>query len=313
MDLQLLKDIKEGRRLLALVLLILGIGLITSLLGILFVIPFVEGPVFEAIEKMALLETPGQINLMKYFQMVSQMAFFVLPALAFGFFSTRNIREFFQLQRFPGPIILILGLVIILVSNPFNEWLILQNNHIGFPSFLSGIENRMRESELKAAQVTNIFLEMGNWSDYLINLLMIGVLAALGEELLMRGVLQPVFIKVFKNAHVGIWMAAFVFSFIHFQFFGFFARLFLGAILGYFFYFSQNLWVSIIAHFFNNAFALTWVFITKVPIYQSDGQIVPTHESSPLLVMLSLVLVIVGLAGFRLMAKRSRQRDIASE
>ncbi len=309
----MLKDIKDGRRLLALVLLILGIGLITSLLGILFIVPFVEGPVFEAIEKMALLETPGQINLMKYFQMVSQMAFFVLPALAFGFLSNRNIREFFQLQRFPGPIILILGLVIIMVSNPFNEWLIRQNNNISFPAFLSGLESWMRESELKAAQVTNVFLEMENWNDYLINLLMIGVLAALGEELLMRGVLQPVFIKIFKNAHVGIWMAAFVFSFIHFQFFGFFARLFLGAILGYFFYYSQNLWVPIIAHFFNNAFAVTYVFITKVPIYQSDGQIVPTQESSPYLVMLSLVVVIAGLAGFRFLAKRNRQRDIVSE
>jgi len=207
----------------------------------------------------------------------------------------------------------ILGIVVIMVSNPFNEWLILQNNQISFPSFLSGLENWMRQSEIQAAQVTNVFLEMENWNDYLINLLMIGVLAALGEELLMRGVLQPVFIKVFKNAHVGIWMAAFVFSFIHFQFFGFFARLFLGAILGYFFYYSKNLWVPIIAHFFNNAFAVTYVFITKVPIYQSDGQIVPTHESSPWLVLISLALVFAGLVGFWHMYKGKRQDDLFSE
>ena len=37
------------------------------------------------------------------------------------------------------------------------------------------------------------------------------------------------------------------------QFFGFIPRFLLGALLGYLFYYSRNLWMPVIAHFMNNA------------------------------------------------------------
>ena len=51
-----------------------------------------------------------------------------------------------------------------------------------------------------------------------------------------------------KNSHIAIWLTALIFSFIHFQFQGFFPRLFLGAGLGYLFVWTRNLWIPIIAH-----------------------------------------------------------------
>jgi len=49
-----------------------------------------------------------------------------------------------------------------------------------------------------------------------------------------------------------------VFSLIHFQFYGFFPRLFLGALFGYLFLWSGNIWVPILAHVVNNGlFVLT--------------------------------------------------------
>jgi len=46
---------------------------------------------------------------------------------------------------------------------------------------------------------------------------------------------------------------AFIFSVVHFQFYGFFPRLVLGALLGYLFLYTRNLWVPIVVHFINNA------------------------------------------------------------
>ena len=83
-----------------------------------------------------------------------------------------------------------------------------------------------------------------------------GLIAALSEEFFFRGILQQMFIKNRVNAHVAIIITAILFSAFHLQFFGFLPRLFLGIILGYLYYITQNLWVSITAHFFNNAFAI---------------------------------------------------------
>jgi len=43
------------------------------------------------------------------------------------------------------------------------------------------------------------------------------------------------------------------FSIIHFQFYGFLPRLLLGALLGYLFLYTQNLWIPVTFHFINNA------------------------------------------------------------
>ena len=58
--------------------------------------------------------------------------------------------------------------------------------------------------------------------------------------------------KTLRNDDVAIWVTAFLFSMMHMQFEGFIPRFLLGAILGYLFSWSRNLWVPIAAHFFFN-------------------------------------------------------------
>jgi hypothetical protein len=96
---------------------------------------------------------------------------------------------------------------------------------------------------------------------------------AICEEMIFRGGLQRTFIRWFKNPHVAIWTSAFIFSSIHFQFFGFFPRFFLGAMFGYFYFWTSNLWYTIFAHFLNNAYAVTvmWYFQrNNLPIEKAD-------------------------------------------
>jgi membrane protease YdiL (CAAX protease family) len=67
-------------------------------------------------------------------------------------------------------------------------------------------------------------------------------------------------ISLMRNAFAGIFITSVIFSAIHFSYYGFLPRLFLGLMLGYIFYFSRNIWLNIIAHFLNNAYPLTAMY-----------------------------------------------------
>jgi len=53
-----------------------------------------------------------------------------------------------------------------------------------------------------------------------------------------------------------------IFSLAHFSFYGFLSRIFLGLVLGALFYYSGKLWLSILAHFINNALAITLLYLS---------------------------------------------------
>ena len=92
----------------------------------------------------------------------------------------------------------------------------------------------------------------------IVNILIIGVGAGVAEEILFRGCFQRLLVTGGINHHVAIWCVAFIFSAIHFQFFGFVPRMLLGAYFGYLMYWSKSVWIPAIAHTLNN----TMVVIT---------------------------------------------------
>jgi membrane protease YdiL (CAAX protease family) len=100
--------------------------------------------------------------------------------------------------------------------------------------------------------------------DYIVSLLVLALIPAIFEEMLFRGCLQKIMISLFRNAFAGILITSIIFSAIHFSYYGFLPRLFLGLMLGYIFHFSKNIWLNIIAHFLNNAYPLTAMYaLTK--------------------------------------------------
>lgn len=121
----------------------------------------------------------------------------------------------------------------------------------------SYLESLLKPSEDNLAKMTEVLLSMNSISEYLLMLFVVAILPALGEEFVFRGVVQSQLAKTFKNIHVGIWTSAFVFSFIHFQFYGFLPRMLLGAFFGYLLVHTGSIWSSVLAHFVNNAMAVT--------------------------------------------------------
>ena len=147
------------------------------------------------------------------------------------------------------------------------EW----NKGMELPSFLASMEEMMRQMEESAKEVTDQFLNTSSVGMMFVNLFVIALLPAVGEEMMFRGWLQRVLGKS-VNYHTAIWVSAFVFSAIHFQFYGFIPRMLIGAALGYLYCYTGSLWASIVAHFTNNAVAVISAFLVY-NYYESDRKV----------------------------------------
>ncbi len=285
---RLLKDRKPFVAFLMLLFLVVTVGISVMSIGILLSF-LIHGTAF------VFDTTQAPISQLKYIQVLTQIAFFIAPALVYAFLMQKDILGFFHLKKSPSLLLLLIVCLLILVSMPFNDWLIYINKQIHLPDTMAALENWMIAAEERANTLMIRFLQMHTVGDYIINLLVIGVVASISEELLMRGALQPLFSRWIGNVHWGIWITAFIFSFIHLQFYGFFARMFLGAVLGYLYVYTSNLWVPILAHFFNNGAAVTFVYLTGQSPNQTQSLFESTGQSLWFVVLGSFVMVILGL------------------
>jgi membrane protease YdiL (CAAX protease family) len=136
------------------------------------------------------------------------------------------------------------------------------------------------------------FVSVDTIGGLMLNLFMIAGLAALGEELLFRSIIQTSLIKICKNAHVGILIASAIFSFIHFEFYGFVPRLILGMLLGYMFYFSGSIWIPMLMHFLNNGTVVLIYFLNNKGITNID---VDTFGQTSIPVLIVSIVVMIAL------------------
>jgi len=192
--------------------------------------------------------------------------FFIIPALAFGLIIYRSkLLSGLDLNTNPGITLGVLGIVFLIAAYPLVNLSFIVNEAIPLPEWAKSFENQA-EDTLKA------ILAMDTPIIFLINLVVIGILPGIGEELIFRGILQKQIGLMLKNPVVGIWIAAFIFSAIHLQFEGFLPRFVLGAVLGYLYYWTGNLWVPIIAHAFNNGVQVLMIYVTDIDISTIDQQ-----------------------------------------
>ena len=157
------------------------------------------------------------------------------------------------------PMVLVLGLV--LAFMPVNSMVMEWNINLDFGPISPTFQEWAYTKEEELRELTEYLTRFESIGGLLGGLFVIAVLPAVGEELVFRGIVQRRLYTLVSNPHVAIWLAAFIFSAIHLQFFGFFPRLLLGALFGYIYYWSGNLWYAIFAHFVNNGFTLVMLYL----------------------------------------------------
>ena len=232
------------------------------------------------------LQNEKTVYALKFLQGWSAVGIFVLPPFLFAYLGGNSL-SFNAVSRHQ----LMLTAVIMLFAMPLINAMSIWNEQLQLPIFLESVELWMREAEAKAMKITEAFLTVNTGLGLAVNILIIAIIPALGEELLFRGVIQKELSKWSGKIHLSIWITAFLFSAIHMQFLGFFPRFIIGGLLGYMFFWSGSIWLPILAHFVNNATAVILSFMVTNGRLTKDVETIGVNEGQTSMVLISLASV----------------------
>lgn len=235
----------------------------------------------------------NEIKALKLIQFFSAIGLFIVPSFVYAKMTTQQPFSELGLIKTISFKEIALVFLIMLTATPFLSLTIALNEAISFPAYLQEIEQWMKQSEQQAMELTKTFLTMNNMVEFLFVFLIVAIIPALGEELLFRGVLQKLLQNWMKKPHLSIWVTAIIFSALHMQFYGFLPRMLLGVLFGYLYYWSNTLWLPILAHLFNNGSVVVASYIYPEKI--NDTEIVSLSENETtqfLLAILSLIFTV---------------------
>lgn len=202
----------------------------------------------------------GDVTQMKVGQGISSALIFIAPPLILYACTRHQPMRKIGFRQPNSAWMLLIGVALMFVSLPLTNLLTTWNEKMNFGEAFESLEALLKQLEETAGDLTEQMLQVDSIGGLLFNLLIIALIPAIGEELTFRGVLQQALTRK-MNVHVAVFLTAFIFSFIHFQFYGFLPRMFLGLLLGYLFYYSGSLWTSILMHFVNNGAAVVVAYL----------------------------------------------------
>lgn len=239
----------------AILLCLCGVGLLVgAFVSIPIALSYLHVPYTEL--RNALLKEEN-VNLSRMLQFITTFFFMTLPALIFARIINRRPFQYIGFnnavsgkQVFIIIVIVIIGLILGGALSELNAMIPISKS---LETYFKSLEGEYDKEVFAIANMKTVH-------DYIISLIIIALLPAMFEEMLFRGSLQPIMIKLAGNAVAGILITSILFSALHGSYYGFLPRMALGLILGYIFYFSKNLWLSITFHFFNNALGITQMY-----------------------------------------------------
>jgi hypothetical protein len=203
-------------------------------------------------------------NFIRLANLFSHLFTFTAPAIILAvLLYKKQWFRFFKFDRFPGANMLMMGVLFLFAIFVVSQAALWLNQQLPMPSWAS-------EMESSAARIIKGLLVMDSTGELILTIFVVAALPAVGEELIFRGFLQQKLAVSFQNPVLAIWVSGFIFSAFHLQFAGLIPRFFLGVGLGYLFYWSQSLWLPVIAHFLINATQIAGQYLTEEEV-QEEG------------------------------------------
>ncbi len=288
-----------------LIMLFLAANLVAQLVGSAIAV-FASGADFKDLNK--LFEPPFTAQSKRFLYIAQGLSHF-LGFTAFGLFFIKIIDQENISSHFTGKNLSASGILLVIFMTfsfmLFNSIVIEWNMNFQFPEFLREFESWARAMEDRLLELTGAMSSYANIGEMLVAMLVIGILPAIGEELIFRGLLQKKLMSAMNAPHVAIWLTAIIFGVFHLQFFGVLPRILLGALFGYIYYYSGNIWYPIVAHFINNGLAVLVMYIG--PRYIEDWNPQEIDSSVPPLFSLAALAMCTFL--FYLFLKQIKERS----
>jgi len=217
------------------------------------------GMIFGTLISLLIASATGNtqsLDFMRIMQVFQAACIFLIPAWLCAWLFHPQPYSFLRLKKSINLKFLFLSLLLIIAIQPFISFTGHYNNMMTLPESLAPLEAKLRQMEEMARLLTEQLLTTDSVGVLLLNIFVVAIVAGITEEFFFRGAMQQIFKKIIGNRHFAVWITAFIFSFIHFQFYGFVPRFILGAVLGYIFLWSGNLWIPVIIHSFNNLMSI---------------------------------------------------------
>lgn len=154
-------------------------------------------------------------------------------------------------------------LALYVIAYPAMAQIIYYNANVSFPDSMKGLEQTLRDWENAGADTTAAIMSATSVGGLIVNILIVGLFTGLAEEMFFRAGIQRMMIASRLSPTVAIWSAAAIFSFVHFQFFGFVPRLLLGAMFGYVYWRTRSIWAPALLHGINNSIVVVTEWINR--------------------------------------------------
>jgi len=283
----MLAGLKPVEKFLLTIVILFILGLVFQFLGA-FLAAWIYGYGITEILTLGDFEDPRYVAASKLIQILGSIGTFILPAFLFSYLYAGDIFSFFRFRYPVGTIPVLLTVLMMISVIPFINYLAELNMDITFP--VRSLDRILRNLESEAEEIMRAFTATRSTWGLLVNLMMIGIIAAVGEELIFRGLLQRLLHDLVRNAHVAILITAVLFSAFHFQFFSFLPRLALGIILGYLMFLGRSIWYPVIAHFVNNAMGVIYYYFNSMGSADDMLEEIGTSSMMPLAALISLFL-----------------------
>ena len=254
-------------------------GLITIVVAV--IISMVGLMIISAITHIGFLElgklgpedfsNPKYAGVAKGLLVVQFFGIFLAPSLLFAWLSDSRPFAFAGLKMPDHVGSIFLGILIILFSYLMVEWTASINQDLVRSIFGKSARQWIEQGESNVNGTLQNILDMRSPKDLLVSIVLVGLLAAVGEELFFRGILQRIMIQIFRSPWIGIVVTAAIFSAIHGQFLGFIPRMILGVILGFLYWYSGSLFPAMAGHFVFNTLQILLVYYKVIDLSPSGS------------------------------------------
>jgi membrane protease YdiL (CAAX protease family) len=237
--------------------------------GLLLLASFVGGSIVARMNHMSFMQMasmtqkdfarPDLAGIVKGLLIANDLGMFILPPLVFSYLADPHPLEYLGIRPPQKNSFLLIGLITMIAAYFAVELLGSLNESIVY-LLPKASQQWILSSEADAnGQMKNI-LSMKTPADLVMTVFLAGFLPAIGEELFFRGILQKLFIQIFKSAWPGIIFTAILFSAFHIQFMGFIPRMGLGIILGSLYWYSGSIYTSMLGHFIFNTISVLLIY-----------------------------------------------------
>jgi uncharacterized protein len=232
------------------VLICTGVGV-----GIIGLILYYKGfSLSTAMDFSKLAEEP---DLLKYVLGINHLFTFIIAAIVCSWLlSKERFSSYAPLKSGLNMVVLLKCLGLMLLIYPVAGLLAYATSLLPLPQWASNLDKQNVEA-------LSEILSMNTLKDLCLNLLIVGILPGLGEEMLFRGVIQNELQRLYKNSFWPLVFTAFIFSALHLDATGFLPKFCIGLVLGFVYYITGNLWYSILLHFLNNSLQVAILYFTN--------------------------------------------------